>query len=190
MRIASREKVAGRTHHAAGGDYTFNPEPGTELPMLCVVDDPAAQSVFLHERNANIFYAFDDVDVRLTRPTGAPAATPSLAILDASADDVIAAVGKLELLDLAALRQAEQNGKTRKTVIAAIDKRITALEKPQANTVVAEQAALIVDNQTEAVLAILDQIKDPAILAEIAKQETAGQARAEVLEKIARAQGK
>lgn len=49
------------------------------------------------------------------------ASQPDTSLLDGTADEVIAAVPDLDIAALAALRVAESAGKTRKTVVAAID---------------------------------------------------------------------
>jgi hypothetical protein len=65
MRIASRERAPERTHNVAGKEWTFKLDKAGLL--VCEVDDEAAAAVFLDERNANLFYAPDEVAAP-TRP--------------------------------------------------------------------------------------------------------------------------
>lgn len=63
----------------------------------------------------------------------------------------------------------------------------TAGNKPSGggDDVLRTQAALLVQNDAATLLALLDQVQDKAILAEVQKQEVEGAARADVLAKLA-----
>lgn len=191
MRIASRENVPGRVHVAAGVACTFNPEPGTDFPMVCVVTSEAAIAVLLHERNANLFYALDAPAVVLTRPSNPvapplaePLASVSLTLLDQPARDVIDAIASLGVEDLAALRKAEREGKARKTVVHAIDEQIAQRAGDVASSQARDQAALVLNNDGDVVEQLLGSIADRAILAEALALEQASVNRANVVAKL------
>ena len=180
MRIASREKIAGRTHAVAGNNYTFNPAPGTTEPMVCEVADQAAIAVFLDPRNSNLFYAAEPVATELTRPAAlpkqvAPSVNVDLTLLDANVPAVISSIQALAPDQLRALLDAEKAGKTRKMVVAAIEDRLsTHIGGGECET--EQQAALVLGNDEATVLTILSSISDRQLLAAALKIEQASQA--------------
>lgn len=202
MRIASRESVPGRVHSVAGKAYTFNPLPNTASPMVCDVEDPAAVAVFLHQRNANLFYAYDPPAVTITRPAQSgsvadnPPKTPdpvapsvAVTLLDQAARHVIEALEPLSIDELSALKTAERAGKARKTVIEAIDEHIAARATDVARDEAKEQATLVLNNETDVVVQLLESISDTAILAEALAIERTGANRPAVLSKLQAALG-
>lgn len=185
MRIASREPTPGRTHRVAGKDWTFQPEGG-DGPNVCKVDDPAAQAVFLDQRNANLFYALD-APAPLTRARPAtpaqPVDAPDVSLL---AQPVVAirkalAAGSIDHDTLHALREAEAAGAARKTILADLDAR---LNRQHDTSEAGAQAALILDNEEAAVVQILTSIEDKAILEAAREHEQAHARRAAVLNRL------
>lgn len=194
MLIATYEKQPGRTHNVAGTDYTFNPAPGSTEPMVCEVDDPAAVAVFLHPRNANVFYALD-APAKLTRAavaaTGGAASAADLSLLDQPVRAIREVLPNIDdQAQLNALLAAEQAGQARKTVIADIAHRIDALngaaiEGGEAISEAKAQAGLILDNEAPVILSILESVTEPAIVVAMLDLEKAGQARPAVLDRLA-----
>lgn len=191
MKVASRERAPGRTHEVAGRSYTFNAEPGTEGPNVCEVADPAALAIFLHDRNKNLFYAAEPVTTTLTRaPSGgmteaekaAAARAEELAtVASKNANDVIEAIADFGADDLAALAAIESANGSRKTVLAAIEKRLKMLDgASEAET----QARLILGNDEKTVLDILSSITDGAIIQAAAEIEGAEGQRKAVIDAI------
>src|SRR5690606_2092970 len=120
MLIASRETKSGRIHRVAGKNWTFV-AAGADGPPVCEVDDDAAVAVFLHQRNANLFYSLDNPPA-LTRVHGDDT-DPALAVLDQTVVAIRKALadGNYTREQLEALHAAESTGSNRKSVLTDLE---------------------------------------------------------------------
>jgi hypothetical protein len=84
------------------------------LPVLKPVEVPEAVCEVL-DHSSVVYRRLDG---------GQPAYSPPLHLLDQSVDKIEAALSDLTDADLAALKAAEEDGKTRKSAIAALDDEI------------------------------------------------------------------